>query len=144
MKENTILTVGCLLPLLFATLHLTDDILRGWKPGTTRNLILVPIVVVWLYATLVLPRRRPAYVIILFLSLLSLAIPYLHTLGRGVGDGSRVANSSGAFFFIWTLFAVGVTALFSVILSVRGLWNPQRGQSQWSAFAERAWRIATL
>jgi len=31
------------------------------------------------------------------------------------------ACASGAFFFIWTLLALGVTALFSVILSVCGL-----------------------
>jgi hypothetical protein len=36
---------------------------------------------------------------------------------------SAIAKSSGAFFFIWTLLALGVTALFSVILSVRGLWE---------------------
>ena len=42
--------------------------------------------------------------------------------------GSRIANSSGAFFFVWTLIALGVTALFSVILSVRGLWSLRRGQ----------------
>src|SRR5215469_14160329 len=33
----------------------------------------------------------------------------------------RIANSSGAFFFIWTLLALGVTALFSIVLSVPGL-----------------------
>jgi hypothetical protein len=36
---------------------------------------------------------------------------------------SAIAKSSGAFFFIWTLLALGVTALFSVILSMRGLWE---------------------
>jgi hypothetical protein len=35
----------------------------------------------------------------------------------------RDANSSGGFFFIWTLIALGVTGLFSVILSARGLWS---------------------
>jgi hypothetical protein len=34
-----------------------------------------------------------------------------------------VANSSGTFFWVWTLITLGVTALFSVILSVRGLWG---------------------
>jgi hypothetical protein len=39
-----------------------------------------------------------------------------------------IAQSSGGFFFVWTLLALGVTALFSVILSVRGLWSLQSGQ----------------
>jgi hypothetical protein len=49
---------------------------------------------------------------------------------NGVGVGSNIAKSSGAFFYVWTLFALGVTALFSVILSVRGLWNLQRRESR--------------
>ena len=31
-------------------------------------------------------------------------------------------------FFIWTILALGVTALFSLILSARGLWSLRRGQ----------------
>jgi hypothetical protein len=45
---------------------------------------------------------------------------------KGAGVGGAIAKSSGAFFFIWTLLALGVTALFSVILSVRGLWHLSR------------------
>ena len=29
-------------------------------------------------------------------------------------------------FFIWTLIAIGVTSLLSVVLSVRGLWGLRR------------------
>ena len=130
MKNNVTLTIASLLSILFGTFHLTDDIIRGWLSGTAMNLTAVPICVVWLYGTLVLAERRSGYVIVLLGSLLSLAIPVLHMMGKGVMHGSRVANSSGAFFFIWTLIAVGVTALFSVILSVRGLWSLRRGQSR--------------
>src|SRR5271170_8301657 len=83
-------------------------------------LIVVPILVVWLYGTLVLAERRSGYVIILLGSLLGLLVPVIHMKGAGVG---AIAKSSGAFFFIWTLLALGVTALFSVILSARGLWE---------------------
>jgi len=44
-------------------------------------------------------------------------------LFRHGGVGGTLAKSSGAFFFIWTLIALGVTALFSVILSARALWE---------------------
>ena len=129
MKLNVMLTVASLLSILFMTFHLTDDIVRGWLSGTAINLTAVPICVVWLYGTLVLAERRSGYVIMLLASLLSLVIPVLHMMGKGVMHGSRVANSSGAFFFIWTLIAVGVTALFSAVLSVRGLWSLRRGQA---------------
>ncbi len=59
-----------------------------------------------------------------------MAVPVLHMMGKGVGVGSNIAKSSGAFFFVWTLIALGVTALFSVILSARGLWSLQWGQSR--------------
>jgi hypothetical protein len=42
---------------------------------------------------------------------------------KGAGVGGAIAQSNGAFFFIWTLLALGVTALFSVMLSARGLWE---------------------
>jgi hypothetical protein len=90
----------------------------------------VPVCVIWLYGTLVLAGRRSGYVIMLLASLFSLVIPVLHMMGKGVMHGSRVANSSGAFFFIWTLIAVGVTALFSAVLSARGLWSLQSGKSR--------------
>jgi len=125
MKHSVMLTIASLLSILFFTFHLTDDIVRGMEPGTVTNLTAVPIFVVWLYGTLVLAERRSGYIIILLGSLLSLAVPVLHMKGKGVGVASGLANSSGGFFFVWTLIAIGVTALFSVILSVRGLWSLQ-------------------
>jgi hypothetical protein len=129
LKHNLLLTIVSLLSILFVTLHLAGDIVYGYEPGTVSNLIAVPIVVVWLYATLVLAERRSGYIIILLGSLLSLVVPVVHMQGKGVGVASRMVNTGGHFFFVWTLIALGVTGLFGVILSVRGLWNPQWGQS---------------
>ena len=128
MKYNVMLTIASLLSILFMTFHLTDDIVRGMEKGGASNLVAVPILVVWLYGTLVLAERRSGYVIILLGSFLGLSIPVIHMMGKGVGGD--IAKSSGAFFFVWTLIALGVTALFSVILSVRGLWTLQWGQSR--------------
>jgi hypothetical protein len=119
MKHNLTLTISSLLSILFFTFHLTDDIVRGFEKGGVSNLTAVPIFVVWLYGTLALAERRSGYVIILLFSLLGLAVPVLHMMGKGVGG--EIAKSSGAFFFVWTIIALGVTSLFSVILSVRGL-----------------------
>ena len=122
MKNNLTLTIMSLLSILLLTFHLTDDIVRGFEKGGLMNLTAVPICVLWLYATLVLAGRRSGYIIILLASLLALGVPYLHA--RGVGMvGGRIANSSGKFFWVWTLLTIGITALFSVVLSVRGLWS---------------------
>ena len=130
MKQNVTLTIASLLSILFMTLHMTDDIVRGMEPGTLFDLILLPILAIQLYGTLVLAGKRSGYVIILIASLLELVVPVVHMKGAGVGGA--IARSNGAFFFIWTLLALGVTALFSVILSARGLWEhlPRRTTAQ--------------
>jgi hypothetical protein len=47
--------------------------------------------------------------------------------GSGLAGGD-IAESGGAFFFVWTLIALDVTALFSVVLSAHGLWSLRRGR----------------
>jgi hypothetical protein len=119
MKPNVVLATGSLLTILLSTFHLADDINRGMSPGGSPNLAAVAVGVVWLYATLFLVGRRSGYIIILVASLLMMVVPLIHLIGPGIGFGTR---RSGGLFFIWTLVALGVTALFSVILSVRGLF----------------------
>lgn len=125
MKQTAVLVISSLLTMLFGTFHITDDIIRGFAPGRLSNVFVVLVVTLWLYATLLLAERRSGYVIILILSLLSSGIPVIHMTGkRGITSG--IPLSSGAFFFVWTLIALGVTAAFSVVLSIRGLWCLQR------------------
>jgi len=131
MKHNLLLTITSLLLLLLLTFHLADDIVRGFEPGGLSNLVGGALISVgWLYGTLVLAGRRSGYIIILLGSLLAMFVPYIHMRGKGVGVASGIANSSGGFFYVWTLLALGVIGLFSVILSVRGLWGLRRDQSR--------------
>src|ERR1700682_2018845 len=124
MKDSVMLTIASLLLLLFLTFHLADDIVRGFEPGGLSNLVVTVLIsVVWLYGTLVLAERRSGYIIMLLLSLFSLVVPYVHMKGKGVGVASRLANTGGHFFFVWTLLAIGVLWLFSAILAARGLWG---------------------
>jgi len=126
MKNSVMLTIASLLSILFFSLHLADDIVRGYEPGTLTNLNAVLIFVFWLYGTLVLFEKRSGYIITLLGGLFALVVPLAHMRGKGVGIASRLANSSGHFFFVWVLFAIGVTGLFSVILATRGLWSLRR------------------
>ena len=126
MKHQVTLKITSLLSTLLFSLHLADDIVRGFEPGDLSNYPGILILAVWLYATLVLAERRSGYVILLLASLLGSGVPVLHMKGAGVGG--KVATSSGGLLFIWTLLALGVTAIFSVILSARGLRSLQWGQ----------------
>jgi len=129
MKQNVLLTIASLLSILLTTLHLADDIVRGFEKGSS-SLFAVPILVIWLYGTLMLAERRSGCVIILLGSLLGTLAAILHFRGTGAIARGEIAQSSGAFFFVWTLIALGVTALFSLVLSARELWRLGRGQAR--------------
>lgn len=123
VKLNSVLTFTSLLTILLLTFHLADDIVRGFEGGGRANLIAVPICVLWLYGTIVLAGRRSGYIIMLLGSLLGMFVPYVHMGGKGVGMGSRIAGTHGGFFFIWTLIAIGITAMFTAVLTLHGLWR---------------------
>ena len=130
MKHNVMLTIASLFSILLTTLHLADDIVRGFEKGGPANLLAVPILVTWLYGTLVLAERRSGYVIILLGSLLGTLVPVIHFRAAGGVAGGEIAQSGGAFFWVWTMIALGVSSLFSVILSVQGLWRRKWRQSR--------------
>ena len=133
MKQTAMLTTASLLTILLMTFHLTGDILFKMAPAGLSNLFAVFICVVLLCGTLLLAGRRAGYIIVFFGSVLALVMPVIHMQGtRGV-LGGEIGNSSQAFFFVWTLLALGVTATFSIILSARALsslpWRRSRRAS---------------
>ncbi len=120
MKENVMLTGASLLSVVLGTFHLTRDLLRnGMTPVGFYTSVLI--MVVWVYGTLVLAERRSGYIILILGSLLGLAVPGGHMMGAGIAKWT-------GFFFVWTMMALAVSASFSLILSVRGLWRLQRGK----------------
>ena len=128
MKRSVMLTITSLISILLLTFHISEDIVRGFEPGSPRNVIGVVLMVIWLYGTLVLAERRSGYIIILLGSILGAGVPVIHMTGAGL-VGGRIANSSGKLFWVWTLITLQVTAMFSLILSARGLWSlPWRGR----------------
>lgn len=130
MKDKVTLTVTSLLSILLFAFHWADEVSRGMEPGTVSALGGVLILVVWLCGTLVLGDRRSGYIIMLLGGILGLGVLILHMSGRGMVGGRIPPNSSGAFFWVWTLIALGVTSTISAILAARGLWTLQRGQSR--------------
>jgi len=124
MKHNTMLMIASLLSILFLTLHITDDIVRGISKAESSNIALVVLALI-LYGTLVLSERRSGHVIMLIVGLLAAAMPVLHMRGAHYPE---IAKSPGGFFFVWTLWALGGLGGVTLLLSVRGLWDLRRGQ----------------
>ena len=122
MKHNAILVVTSLLSILLLTLHVTDDIVRGISKAEPSNAALL-VLVVFLYGTLVLADRRSGYLIMLFVGSFAAAMPVIHMRGAHYPE---IAKSTGGFFFVWTLWALGGVGGLTFVLSARGLWSLRR------------------
>jgi len=119
MKPNILLVVTSLLSILLISLHIAEDIVLGFADGGLLNLAGIGILVVYLCGTLLGSDRRWGLTVLLLGSLLAAAMPVMHMTGAGVG----VKRTAGAFFFVWTLYALGITGTFGFILSARALWS---------------------
>ena len=119
MKPNILLVVTSLLSILLMSFHIAEDIVLGFASGGLVNLMGIGVLVVYLCGTLLGSDRRWGLTVLLLGSLLAAAMPVLHMTGAGVG----VNRTAGAFFFVWTLYAVGITGTFGFILSARALWG---------------------
>ena len=121
MKSSVMLRVTALLSILLLSFHIAEDIVLGFSGGGLENLFGIAVLLVLLCGTLLWSDRRSGLVIVLLGSIIATGMPILHMRGAGVG----VNRSAGAFFFVWTLYALGVTGSFGVILSARALRNPR-------------------
>jgi hypothetical protein len=130
MKHQVTLTISSLLSILLFSLHWADEVARGLEPGTVSAFGGLLILAVWLCATLVLAERRSGLVLLLLGAILASGVPVLHMQGRGLVGGRIAANSSGAFFWVWTNIALGASGMLSFVLSARAWWSLRRGQKQ--------------
>ena len=124
MNHDRLLTIASLVSIVLVSIHVSDDVVRGFEPGGFKNLGGIAIMAVWLCATLLLRERRWGYVILILGSALGAVMPMAHMLGKGL---SPVAATPGGHLFVWTLFALGVSSTFSLVLSIRGWWGLRRG-----------------
>ncbi len=119
MKSSVMLTTTSLLSILLLSLHISEDIVLGFAGGGLENLFGIAVLVIYLCGALLWSHRRAGLIIVLLGSIVAAGMPVLHMRGAGVG----VKRSAGAFFFVWTLYALGVTGTLGVILSARALWS---------------------
>jgi len=129
LKPNITLTITSLLTILFLTFHLSDEITRGMEPGRLNMVTPILVLAVWAYAALVLSGRRSGYIILLLGAIVGTGVPIVHMTGVGL-VGGRIANSRGAFFWVWQNFTLCVISACSFILAVRGLWSREWRQPQ--------------
>ena len=127
VKQNMILVVTSLLSILLVTLHVSDDIVRGYEPGGFKHIQTILTMALWLYGTLALAGRRSGYVLMLLGALLGCLVSLAHMRGAGY-VGGRVAHTDGMLLWVFSQLTLGVTASVSVFLAAQGLWSLRRGQ----------------
>ena len=103
MKPNVLLVVTSMLSILLISFHIAEDIVLGFTGGGLSNLIAIAVLVAYLCGALLWSERRLGLIILLLGSLVAVVIPVIHMMGAGLG----VRRSAGAFFFVWTLYALG-------------------------------------
>jgi hypothetical protein len=124
MSPNSAYVRTSLLAILFMTLHMTDDAIRGENAqGGWAAIVVVLILVVWLYALVRLTEQRAGYIIGLVVSVAVSVPAVLHLTGIGDATLGEILAASGP-FFVWVVVGLGVTALSALIFSAYLLFFP--------------------
>jgi hypothetical protein len=120
VKQHDLLSVTSVLSVLLLALHLSQDIVFGLDPAGLHHLFGVAILVVVVCGAVVLRERRSGTVIMLLGGVLAASMLPLH-MRKGLRP--EFLEKNGALLFVWALYALGVTGLFSVILATQALRN---------------------
>ena len=118
MKERDLLSVTSILSMLLLALHISQDIVFGFDPPGLHRLIGVAILLVVVCGAVLLRERPSGKVIMLLGGVIAAGILPLHMRN---GLRPEFLEKSGALLFIWTLYVLGVTGAFSIILAVQAL-----------------------
>ena len=127
MNKNQLLKFTSLVLLLLLTLHIVDDIVRGFDSAGLVNMIGIAVAAFLLYGTLVLRERLAGLIMMLFISLFAAMMPVIHLRSIRINE---IAQGSGGFFFIWILWALGVIGIFGMIVAAQLIWERYRGRSR--------------
>ena len=118
MKQNDLLSVTSILSVLLLALHVSQDIVFGFDRAWLNHLVGVAILLVVVCGAVLLRERPLGKVIMLLGGVMAAGMLPLHMRN---GLRPEFLEKSGALLFIWTLYVLGVTGAFSVILAVQAL-----------------------
>lgn len=118
MKQNDLLTLTSLVSALLLALHISQDIVFGMDRAGLNQLVGVAILLVIVCGAVPLRERLLGKVIMLLGGLMAAGMLPLH-MRHGLRP--EFLEKSGALLFVWTLYVLGVTGAFTVILAVQAL-----------------------
>jgi hypothetical protein len=118
VKKNDLLSATSILSVLLLALHISQDIVFGFDRAGLNHLVGVAILLVVVCGAVLLRERTSGEVIMLLGGVIAAGMMPLHMRN---GLRPEFLDKSGALLFIWTLYVLGVTGAFSVVLAVRAL-----------------------
>src|SRR5215510_226180 len=118
MKQNNILSMTSMLSVFLLTLHISQDIVFGFDRAGLNHLVGVAILLVIVCGAVQLRERTLGKVIMLLGGVMAAGMLPLHMRN---GLRPEFLEKSGALLCIWTLYLLGVTGVFSIILAVQAL-----------------------
>ena len=122
MKQNDLLSATSLLSVLLLSLHISQDIAFGLDPAGLNHLVGVAILLVIVCGAVLLRERAVGKVIMLLGGVMAAGMLPLH-MRHGLRP--EFLDKSGALLFVWVLYVLGVTGMFSIILAVLALRRPR-------------------
>jgi hypothetical protein len=120
MKTTDLLTVTSLVSIALLSVHVADDIAHGFDTAGLVNFIAIAVLAGFLYATLMLCERLAGRIVMVLVAVFAVGMPLIHLTSTHINE---TAQASGGLFFIWTLWALGVTGFFGIMLAIRALWE---------------------
>ena len=118
MTQKNLLSGTSLTSVLLLALHISQDIVFGLDRAGLNHLVGVAILLVIVCGAMLLRDRTWGTVIMLLGGVMAAGMLPLHMRN---GFRPEFLERSGALLFIWTLYVLGVTGAFSIILAVQRL-----------------------
>ena len=118
MKQSDRSGVTSILSVLLLALHISQDIVFGMDRAGLNHLVGVAILLIIVCGAVLLRERKSGQVIMLLGGVMAAGMLPLHMRN---GLSPEFLEKSGALLFIWTLYVLGVTGAFSIILAVQAL-----------------------
>ncbi len=122
MQPDNVLVVTSVRSIVLVTFHVSADVVRGFEPGSFKQIQTILTMAVWLYGTVGLNGRRSGYIVMLLGALLGSLVSVAHMRGAGL-VGGRIAGTDGMLLWVFAQLALGVTASVSVVLAAQALWR---------------------
>jgi len=116
MKTKDLLTVVSVVSMFLLSVHVADDIAHGFDSAGLINFIGIVVLAGLLYATLVFRERLVGRIAMLLVAIFAVGMPVIDLRSVRINE---IAQASGGMFFIWTLWALGVTGLVGLALVVQ-------------------------